>query len=103
MFWSSCLHSYFSAFALRACFKRVRPSWRTTEDVPTDIWNAHSKLAQNGCANRVKGIQINMAPTQKPESQQWLQPRDLAISDNTKRSSKWKQDEKGEAFHRATC
>lgn len=50
-----------------------------------------SKLAHNGHANREKGIQINMAPPQKTESQRLPQHRDLAISGDTKRGSKRKQ------------
>lgn len=57
-------------------------------------------------------IQINMAPpqkkkkntqTQKPESQQRPQHKDLAVAGDTKHSSKRKQIQKGEVFHKVTC
>lgn len=55
-------------------------------------------------------IQINMAPPQKkkknpqkPESQRRPQHKDLAVAGDTKHSSKRKQIQKGEAFHKVTC
>lgn len=67
MFWSGCLHSDFSAWS-RDLFQIGEAIQENSKGRTNRHMRRVSKLVQDGRANRAKGIQINMASSQKKQN-----------------------------------
>lgn len=85
MLWSGCLHSGLISNLWGHGF----PEEQQRVDVPTDIWDAYSKLAYNtGAQEQCKKDTMNMAPTWQSRN---TEHRDLETPGHYKQGSKRKQ------------